>query len=121
MADQKACRFEVAGVIGHTTPAAASSKQKQRESHGVGNNETDFRRLAGACYVVPHGVRLQFQLVQPMLDDIANADDADESRAFCHRHMAYAPICHRFRYLGDGVARRAGHNRLDHQIGSCAP
>ena len=41
----------------------------------------------GATDIIAHNVRLQFQLVQPMLDDIANTYDAYEPLAFCHRHM----------------------------------
>jgi len=43
---------------------------------------------------VPQDICFGFQIFQPMLDDIAHTEDADELAVVNHRQMSYAMIRH---------------------------
>src|SRR5580704_2656004 len=61
-------------------------------------------------------MRFVLDLVEPALDHIADADDADEPAVLDHREVADAAVGHLGHQLGDAVARIAGHHRPAHHL-----
>src|ERR1700726_2030485 len=66
------------------------------------------RRYVG----VSQHVRFGFQILQPMLDDIADADDADELAVVDYRQMPYAMVRHQAHRALQAIAWR----NLDHGV-----
>src|SRR6267154_2506197 len=63
------------------------------------------------------GARLVFDLVEPALDDVADADDAAEAPVLDDREMPDAPVCHLGHQLIDRLTRVAGHYSTRHHLG----
>src|ERR1051326_8191306 len=74
--------------------------------------------LAGlrACDEGAQRFRLELDLVKPVLDEIADADDAAEPPIGDDRQMPHAPVRHLGHQLLHGVTRRAGHNLARHDL-----
>ena len=64
--------------------------------------------------VVKH-VRLVLELLQAMLDHVADADDADHPAVLHHRQMTEPPFGHLAHQPVNAVVRRAGADLLGHQ------
>jgi hypothetical protein len=55
--------------------------------------------------IIPKYVRFHLQLFEPVLENIANADDPHELIAVLDRHMANAPPRHELHHIGNAVLR----------------
>src|SRR5436190_20625773 len=60
--------------------------------------------------------RLELNLVEPVLDEIADADDAAEPSVGDDRQMSHAPVRHLGHQLLHGITRRAGHDIARHDL-----
>src|ERR1700722_12743133 len=63
-----------------------------------------------------HRMRFVLDLVEPALDQIADADDAAQPAVAHHWKVADAPVGHLGHQLRDAVVGAAGHGRLCHHI-----
>src|SRR5688572_2668854 len=72
-------------------------------------------RLSAAADILPHGARLLLELAEPMLDHIADADDAAERACrIHHRNVADPALGHDRHELADCVPCLAGDHTLGH-------
>src|SRR5580693_6462370 len=73
--------------------------------------------LSARRYVcVPQDIRFGFQIFQPMLDDVADADDADELAIVSHRQMAHAVIRHQAHRALQAIAGRNLDDGMGHDV-----
>jgi hypothetical protein len=70
--------------------------------------------LARRYLCIPHDIRFGFQIFQSMLDDVANADDADELAVDNNGQMPHAMIRHQTHRALQAIG---GRNR-DHGAGT---
>ena len=59
---------------------------------------------------------LDLQLVEPVLDHVADADDADHLAIPEHGQVAEAALGHRLHQVVEAVLGRAGHDLPGHQL-----
>src|SRR6202035_4024378 len=64
-----------------------------------------------------HRARLVFDFVEPVLDDVADADDAAQPAVLDHREMADAAVRHFRHQLVDGIRQLASHHPPGHHLG----
>ncbi|HMA72103.1 MAG TPA: hypothetical protein VKP67_11525 [Xanthobacteraceae bacterium] len=65
---------------------------------------------------VPQDIRFNFQFFQPLLDDIADADDADKFAVGKDGQMPHAVICHQAHSALQAIARGNCDHCLGHDI-----
>src|SRR5215471_3183383 len=71
---------------------------------------------AGAGDVGLQRGALQLDLVEPVLDDVADADEAGELAVAEHRQVADAPLGHEGHQVRNPILRAAGDHGLGHQL-----
>ena len=65
---------------------------------------------------IAQDVVLQLQIVQPMSDDVADADDAGELSVAQNRHMAHPMTGHQAHHVGNGFGRGNGDHAASHDL-----
>ena len=56
---------------------------------------------------IAEDVRFKFQIIQPVLNHVAHADNASQLAIAKHRHMAHAMAGHQAHQVGEIIARDA--------------
>src|SRR6185437_13090117 len=65
---------------------------------------------------ITQNARLELQVLQPMLDHIADADDTGQLAAAQYRHVAHAMVRHQLHDAIDAFVRRHGGHAVLHDF-----
>src|SRR5262249_45277337 len=95
---------------------AATLSARQPYRRRLRRSAPEFAALRGAGDKRAHRMRLVLDLVEPVLDQVANADDAGQPAVVEHRKVADAPVGHLGHQLGDAVFRLAGDDGRGHHL-----
>jgi hypothetical protein len=94
-------------------PATAHALTRQ-EIESMDNPSWPLSLLSDVS--VSQDVRLNFQVVQPTLDYVPNANNAGQLAVAQDRHMSHAMARHQLHHVIEIIVRCHGHQRLWHDI-----
>ena len=89
-----------------TWPSAAGRSTALSQPKGISPGAIGAPTLVPSSHgIIPKYVRFHLQLFEPVLENIADADDPHELIAVLDRHMANAPPRHQLHHIGNAVLR----------------